>query len=212
MSFLIDNPLKRVQIECLIAFAHSRITGLAGKDQQGTEIFNSDNVLKDAIESGNELSKVLEELATVETINKKISNVNNIGLSNMYHHHYTKLLNLLDNAIPKDGFMIEGLIGLHLLRLASLKGALNSDNLDYYNYVIGLYENDTYSNDEVVKKTVCFMREISESIFNKFWLKDKRGRTKKSLVSHKEMKETKAFKDLQKQQSKEDKKLKVKSK
>ena len=173
MSFLIDNPLKRVQIECLIAFAHSRITGIAGKGEQGTEIFNSDNVLKDAIESGNELSKVLEELATVETINKKISSVNNIGLSNMYHHHYTKLLNLLDNAIPKDGQMIEGLIGLHILRIASKKGMLNNDNLDYYNYVINLYENNSYSNDEVVKETVKFMREISENIFNKFWEKKK---------------------------------------
>lgn len=174
----IDNPLKRVQIECLIAFAHSRITGLEGKDQEGTIIFNHDNVLKEAVESGTELSKALEELATIDVINAKISSKTNIGLANMYHHHYTKLLDLLDSAIPKDGFMIEGLIGLHLLRLATEKGMLNDDNLDYYRYMISLYENENYSKDENVKTTVLFMREVSEKIFNKFWKKKKNKKGK----------------------------------
>ena len=42
---LIDNPLKRVQVDCLIAFAHSRIAGIAGKehlrDQKGLYFFGS---------------------------------------------------------------------------------------------------------------------------------------------------------------------------
>lgn len=169
----IDNPLKRVQIECLIAFAHSRITGISSSGASGSNIFNDDNITIEAVESGKELSTVLSELATLETINKKISNPNNIGLSNMYHYHYTKLLNLIDSSIPKDGQMIEGLIGLHLLRLASLKGMLNSDNLEYYDYIIGLYENESYSSDEKVKEVVLFMKEVSEKIFNKFWEKKK---------------------------------------
>ena len=174
MSFLIDNPLKRVQIECLIAFAHSRIVGIAGKNETNrTDIFNNDKALKEAVESGDELSAVLSELATIETINKKINNKNNIGLASMYHYHYNKLLNLVDNAIPTGGQMIEGLIGLHILRLASEKGMLNKDNLDYYNYVIGLYENDNYTNDHKVKEVVIFMKEVSEKIFIKYWEKKK---------------------------------------
>ena len=100
---LIDNPLKRVQVDCLIAFAHSRIAGIAGKEQQGVNIFQNEDVIKVTNEIGHELEDLLKDLATVELINQKISNKNNIGLANMYYHHYTKLLDLLDSAIPKDG-------------------------------------------------------------------------------------------------------------
>ena len=50
---LIDNLLKRVQIECLLAFAHSRISGVAGKEQEGTIIFNNRYVLKEFKEAKN---------------------------------------------------------------------------------------------------------------------------------------------------------------
>ena len=103
---LIDNPLKRVQVDCLIAFAHSRISGIAGKEQQGVNIFQNKDLIKVTNEIGHELEDLLKDLATVELINQKISNKNNIGLANMYYHHYTKLLDLLDSAIPKDGQMI----------------------------------------------------------------------------------------------------------
>ena len=100
---LIDNPLKRVQVDCLIAFAHSRIAGIAGKEQQGVNIFQNEDVIKVTNEIGHELEDLLKDLATVELINQKISNKNNIGLANMYYHHYIMLLDLLDSAIPKDG-------------------------------------------------------------------------------------------------------------
>lgn len=176
---LIDNLLKRVQIECLLAFAHSRISGIAGKEQEGTVIFNNRYVLKDAVSRGKELEEAVKDLSTIEIINQKIGNKNNIGLANMYHHHCTKLLDLLDKAIPKDGQMIEGLIGLHILTLATEKGMLNDDNLEYFKDTISLYENDSYSNNEEVKENVLFMREVSQKIFNSFWEKKKKTRNKK---------------------------------
>ena len=39
--------------------------------------------------------------------------------------------------------------------------------------MIGLYENDNYTNDNKVKEVVLFMKEVSEKIFNKFWEKKK---------------------------------------
>ena len=59
---LIDNLLKRVQIECLLAFAHSRISGVAGKEQEGTVIFNNRYVLKDAVQRGKELEEAIKDL------------------------------------------------------------------------------------------------------------------------------------------------------
>lgn len=176
---LIDNLLKRVQIECLLAFAHSRISGVAGKEQEGTVIFNNRYVLKDAVQRGKELEEAIKDLSTIEIINQKIGNKNNIGLANMYYHHYTKLLDLLDKAIPKDGQMIEGLIGLHILTLATEKGMLNDDNLEYFKDTIALYENDNFSKDEIVKANVLFMREISQKIFENYWKKTKKTVSKK---------------------------------
>lgn len=115
---LVDNPLKRVQVDCLMAFCHSRISGIAGYEQKGVVIFNNKDVLDVATSTGKELENILKDLSTIEMINSKISSPNNIGLANMYHHHYTKLLSLLDNSIAKDEKMIEGLIGLHLMVLS----------------------------------------------------------------------------------------------
>ena len=173
---LIDNLLKRVQVDCLIAFAHSRISGVAGKEQKGVEIFENKQIRQITNEVGHELEDTLKDLATIETINQKISNKNNIGLANMYHHHYTKLLDLLDSAIPKDGEMIEGLIGLHLLVLCSEKGIINKDNLEAYNYTIGLYENKNYVNNDLTLEVVENMKDVSKKIFNKFWEKPKRNK------------------------------------
>jgi hypothetical protein len=87
-------------------------------------------------------------------------------------------LDLLDKAIPKDGQMIEGLIGLHILTLATEKGMLNDDNLEYFKDTIALYENDNFSKDEIVKENVLFMREISQKIFENYWKKTKKISTK----------------------------------
>lgn len=180
----VDNLLKRVQTECLVAFAHSRISGVAGKGENGVNIFKNRFVQKDAVNIGKQLENCISHIATIESINEKISNKNNIGLSNMYHHHYTKLLDLLDKAIPKDGKMIEGLIGLHILILATQKGLLttednsHNDNLQVYLDTVALYENESYTTDESIKEMVVFMKEVSTKIFNKYFEKQKRGKKK----------------------------------
>ena len=171
---LIDNPLKRVQVDCLMAFCHSRIAGVAGANEKGTVIFNNDDVMNVTAESGKDLESILKEVASIEYINSKIENKNNIGLANMYHHHYNKLLNELDKSIPPNGQMIEGLIGLHLMVLSSKLGIINSDNLEYFEYLIGLYENENYINNSHFLEVVKNMGVISKKIFDKFWEKPKR--------------------------------------
>ena len=171
---LVDNPLKRVQVDCLIAFAHSRIAGVAGKEQEGVKIFQNAEVDKITAEVGKEIEDSLKDLATIEIINSKIANKNNIGLANMYYHHYTKLLNLLDASIPKDRNMIEGLIGLHILSLSCQLGVINKDNLEAYDYMIGLYENPKFTKNAEILKVVENMRVVSKKIFDKFWEKPKK--------------------------------------
>ena len=171
---LVDNPLKRVQVDCLIAFAHSRIAGVAGKEQEGVKIFQNAEVDKITAEVGKEIEDSLKDLATIEIINSKIANKNNIGLANMYYHHYTKLLNLLDASILKDGNMIEGLIGLHILSLSCQLGVINKDNLEAYDYMIALYENPKFIEDSETLEVVENMRVVSKKIFDKFWEKPKK--------------------------------------
>lgn len=171
---LVDNPLKRVQVDCLIAFAHSRIAGVAGQEQEGVKIFQNAEVDKVTAEVGKEIEDSLKDLATIEIINSKIGNKNNIGLANMYYHHYIKLLDLLDKSIPKDGHMIEGLIGLHILSLSCKLGIINKDNLEAYDYMIGLYENKKFIEDDETLEVVRNMKIVSKKIFDKFWEKPKR--------------------------------------
>ena len=72
--------------------------------------------------------------------------------------------------------MIEGLIGPHLLVLCSEKGLINKDNLEAYNYTIGLYENKNYVNNDLTLEVVNNMKDVSKKIFNKFWEKPKRNK------------------------------------
>ena len=171
---LVDNPLKMVQVDCLIAFAHSRISGVAGQEQEGIKIFQNAEVDKITAEVGKEIEDSLKDLATIEIINSKIGNKNNIGLANMYYHHYTKLLDLLDASIPKNGNMIEGLIGLHILSLSCQLGIIKKDNLEAYEYMIGLYEKPEFVKDAETLEVVENMRVVSKKIFDKFWEKPKR--------------------------------------
>ena len=92
----------------------------------------------------------------------------------MYYHHYTKLLDLLDASIPKDGQMIEGLIGLHMLSLSCDLGIINNDNKEAYEYMIGLYENPSFTKNVEILEVVENMRVVSKKIFDKFWEKPKR--------------------------------------
>jgi hypothetical protein len=92
----------------------------------------------------------------------------------MYYHHYTKLLDLLDASIPKDGHMIEGLIGLHILSLSCDLGIINNDNKDAYDYNISLYENPNFTKEDDFIEVAKNMRIVSKKIFDKYWEKPKK--------------------------------------
>lgn len=166
---------KIAQVECLVAFAHSRITGIAGNGQDGVEVFRNRFVQKEAVNHGKQLSDVLKDLAAIEIINSKITSCNN-HVAQLYYNYYSKLTYLLDKYIKSDEVFIEGLIGLHLLILATEKGLLNNgqDNLDYYYETVKLYENPNYTKDEQTMKTVLRMREITGLIFEDYLRKKKK--------------------------------------
>ena len=175
---------QQIMVECLIAFAHSRITGVAGKGQDGILIFNKKEIQQDAVESGEEMANILKELSTIETINHKIANSKG-HISCMYFNYYSKLTFLMDKHIGADEGFIEGLVGFHLLRLATEKGLIGNgvDNLDYYNYVIGNYENENYTKDGEVAQTVKNMRVVSNLVFEDFLRKKKKVVNKKRKAS-----------------------------
>ena len=172
---LIDTQEKRIKIECLIAFIHSRITGkmFREEDEDNTFVFSNRYSEKDAVRKGKEIEKALEDIATIDKINDKIKKAPVI-LANMYNANYSKLSNKLEKLLDKDKSLIEGLIGLHLLELSTVNGMLNyGDNeaIEYYRESIALYENDNYTNDEDVKTTVKRMREVSYELFEFYWKK-----------------------------------------
>ena len=172
---LIDTQEKIIKIECLIAFIHSRITGkmLREDDKDNTFVFSNRYSEKEAIKKGKDIEDAINEIATIDKINKKIEKCPK-ALANMYYFNYTKLINRLDKLIAKNEGLIEGLIGLHLLYLSTVNGMLNyGDNeaVEYYRESIALYENDNYTNDEDVKTTVKRMREVSYELFEFYWKK-----------------------------------------
>lgn len=171
---LVDTQEKRIKIECLIAFIHSRITGkMYDENSDVTTVFSNRYSEKNAISKGKEIEKAIEDIATIDSINLKIKKAP-ILLANMYHHNYSKLIKKCDKLIKKDEGLIEGLIGLHLLLLATENGMLNygdEETINYYKDSIALYENDNYTSDESVKETVKKMRVVSEELFKFYWSK-----------------------------------------
>ena len=171
---LINTLEKKIKIECLVAFIHSRITGLMNDGTNvSSVVFGNRYSKKEVIKKSKDVEDAISEVATIDKINKKIENCPK-ALANMYYFNYTKLINRLDKLIAKDEGLIEGLIGLHLLYLATSNGMLNygdKETIQYYKDSIDLYENDNYTSDETINQTVKKMREVAYDIFDFYWKK-----------------------------------------
>lgn len=172
---LIDTQEKRIKIECLVAFIHSRIAGkMFRQDDEGnTFIFSNRYSEKNVISKGKEIEKAIEDIATIDTINDKIKKAPVI-LANMYNYNYLLLVNKLDKFLKEDEGLIEGLIGLHLLLLSTENGMLNygdEETIEYYKNAIAIYENDNYTSDERIRETIKNMRVISYKLFEFYWKK-----------------------------------------
>lgn len=166
---------KQAMAECLVAFCHSRIVGIAGQGQEGVTVFRNRYVEKDAVGIGADMANILKDLSTIDIINQKIKSANSY-VSNLYYNYYSKLTYLMDKHIKANQNFVEGLIGFHLLKLATEKGILNQDNLEAYKQTISLYENEKYTKDEEVREVILNMREISQNIFEDYLRKKKRGK------------------------------------
>ena len=152
-----------------MAFIHSRIIGLANDGQNEVLVFENESVTDAVTESGKDLADIIKDIATIETINNKISKAP-ILLANMYHFHYSKLSKILDTLVPLNGKLIEGLIGLHLITKLTEDEMIEDEdnsNLKAYKYLIGLYEN--MATDEDTIATVKNMKVVSNVMYEMYW-------------------------------------------
>lgn len=189
------NLIEQIKTECLFAFCHARINGVAGKDETGQRIFDNQETSDFMVNSADCLSKELSKFATIETINDKITKCPNTNIATMYNARYNHLLNLLDSSIPlpdkvediedtkqrgyKKGSFIEALIGLNLIALY-----LESDsrekaikiNVKDISDVLFKFEKETNTSIKLIRD----MAKFSTIIFHKYWnVKNKVKRKKK---------------------------------
>ena len=170
---------KEIQTECLVAFAHSRIIGLMARDCEKdnlSSVFCDIHVEKKAKAKAKEIEEYIQDLATRDTINHKIANSPSKYIATCYHNYYMKLTNLFNKTISNKESVIEVLIGIHLLILATEKGYIGNENgeddIEYYKGLLVFFKEEIYLS-ELTKKTVDRMEEVTRIIFDLYWLKDK---------------------------------------
>lgn len=189
------NLIEQIKTECLFAFCHARINGVAGKDEPGERIFNSHDLDDYMIKSAETLSTELAKFGTIESVDNKITKCPNTNIAIMYNARYNHLLNLLDSSIPlpdkvediedtkqrgyKKGSFIEALIGLNLIALY-----LESDSrektinikVEHISEIIAKFETETNTS----RRLISDMAKFSTIIFDKYWnVKNKIKRKKK---------------------------------
>ena len=188
------NLIEQIKTECLFAFCHARINGVAGKDEKGVRIFNNQETDEFMIKSADLLSAELSRFATIDSVNDKITKCPNTNIAVMYNARYNHLLDLLDASIPlpdvvediedtkKRGYLkgsfIEGLIGLNLIALYlesdSREKAINIKVEDITN-IISKFENETNTSRRLIND----MAKFSTIIFYKYWNAKSKTKRKK---------------------------------
>lgn len=112
------NVKKRIEEECLIAFIHSRLTGLGkANNLDTTKAFEDDNLSEKAQYAGNKYSKILEKVSSFDQIQKKLSQNRSFQVCEWYYISYKSLEKIFDKHCPIGSEVIEGQIGMNLLAL-----------------------------------------------------------------------------------------------
>lgn len=122
---------KEIQTECLVAFAHSRIIGLMARDCEKdnlSSVFCNTYVEKRAKAKAKEIEEYIKDFTTRDIINYKISHSPSKYVASCYHNYYMKLTNLFNKVITEKESVIEILIGIHLLILATEKEYIGNAN------------------------------------------------------------------------------------
>ena len=171
---------KEIQTECLVAFAHSRIIGLMARDCEKdnlSSVFCDIHVEKKAKAKAKEIEEYIQDLATRDIINHKIANSPSKYIATCYHNYYMKLTNLFNKIISNKESVIEVLIGIHLLILATEKGYIGNENgeddIEYYKGLLVFFKEEIYLS-ELTKQTVERMKEATKKIFELYWVKDRK--------------------------------------
>lgn len=171
---------KEIQTECLVAFAHSRIIGLMARDCEKdnlSSVFCNTYVEKRAKAKAKEIEEYIKDFTTRDIINYKISHSPSKYVASCYHNYYMKLTNLFNKVITEKESVIEILIGIHLLILATEKeyigNANGEDDISYYKSLLIYFKEEIYLS-ELSKLTVDRMEEATKLIFDLYWLKEKK--------------------------------------
>ena len=95
-----------------------------------------------------EIEEYIQDLATRDTINHKIANSPSKYIAACYHNYYMKLTNLFNKTISNKESVIEVLIGIHLLILATEKGYIGNENgeddIAYYKGLLVFFKEEIY--------------------------------------------------------------------
>lgn len=112
------NVKKRIEEECLIAFIHSRLTGLGkANNVDTTKAFEDKRLSEKAQYAGNKYSKILEKVSSFDKIQKKLAQNRSFQVCEWYYISYKSLEKIFDKHCPIGSEVIEGQIGMNLLAL-----------------------------------------------------------------------------------------------
>ena len=170
-----------IQVECLVAFAHSRIIGLfatsCGIKESKDSVFNSNEVFSNAKLEALGIEEYIKDFATRDTINKKIACSKSKYIATCYNNYYLRLVDLFNKTVENGKPVIEILIGVNLLLLATQNGYIGNesgeDDIAYYNSLLEYFDKDVYLTEDT-KQVVIKMREASQEIFRLYWIKGKK--------------------------------------
>ena len=174
------------KIRALRIFAHSRLTGAftAEPSPENIEVIQSNNELKK-----NDLFKeialsVTQIVQALEKENLTINYLNNLPhnlITYQMVHYYKTAAKILNNAIPQDDYVIDGIIGISILTYIQNEKNVSDDPFDY-NKIIENYElvgrkDKNYLT--IIRKMQSIAFDITKAVEKDSYIKAKKANNKR---------------------------------
>ncbi len=161
----------KIKFECFCAFVHSRLTSVGTVKDFGVPILPKDES-KFVVNKGDKLIQELSNVATMSTINKKIGSGQSGMIANMYHNHYSRLLNFMDKKIKKDDEFLSALLGISMMMSyyendKHEKLLQDKISVDELNEIFSAYERTSKSDKILVFKMMDIGSYITENYIKK---------------------------------------------
>jgi len=163
---------ERIKLECFCAFIHSRMIGLdiEENDNSGEVIIKDEQIQDELYEQKDHFVAALEKIATLETINRKISDTRSVTIANMYHKNYTTLLKLIEENVAAGQEYVPAFLGSCML-VSYFEKDKNEEkiNIKLNDLILVITHFETKSDEN--KKTVLKMMKAAHEITEKYWSK-----------------------------------------